>query len=106
MAADQGPVVQSALLRGELVRLRRESGLTQEQIASDLEWSPSKLIRAEGGRTSITSADLDALLTRYEVTAQGGRDWLQALNRGARGRGWWESYRDEVSAAYLNYVGF
>ena len=52
MSADQGPVVQSALLRGELIRLRREGGLTQEQVAAQLEWSPSKLIRVEGGRRS------------------------------------------------------
>src|ERR1700686_1118629 len=105
MPADQGPVVQSALLRGELVRLRRESGLTQEQVASDLEWSPSKLIRVEGGRSSITKVDLDALLTMYGVTSESRRDQLQALNKGARERGWWDKYRDDVSATYLNYVG-
>ena len=54
MATDQGPVVQSALLRGELVRLRRESGLTQEQVAADLGWSPSKY-----------GADEDAAGTRW-----------------------------------------
>lgn len=106
MATDQGPVVQSALLRGELVRLRKESGLTQEQVAADLEWSPSKLIRVEGGRSSITKVDLDALLGRYGVTSESTRDRLQALNRGARERGWWNKYRDDVSPTYLNYVGF
>jgi transcriptional regulator with XRE-family HTH domain len=106
MPADQGPVVQSALLRGELVRLRRESGLTQEQVASDLEWSPSKLIRVEGGRSSITKVDLDALLTRYGVTSESTRERLQLLNRGARERGWWDKYRDDVAPSYLSYVGF
>ena len=106
MATDQGPVVQSALLRGELVRLRRESGLTQEQVAAQLEWSPSKLIRVEGGRSAITKVDLDALLDRYGVTSESTRERLQALNRGARGRGWWDKYRDDVSPTYLNYVGF
>jgi transcriptional regulator with XRE-family HTH domain len=106
VANDQGPVVQSALLRGELVRLRRESGLTQEQVASDLEWSPSKLIRVEGGRSSITKVDLDALLAKYGVTSESTRERLQALNRGARERGWWDKYRDDVSPAYLSYVGF
>ncbi len=106
MAIDQGPVVQSALLRGELVRLRRESGLTQEQVASDLEWSPSKLIRVEGGRSSVTKVDLDALLTKYGVTSESTRERLQLLNRGARERGWWDKYREDVSTTYLNYVGF
>jgi transcriptional regulator with XRE-family HTH domain len=106
MATDQGPVVQSALLRGELVRLRRESGLTQEQIAAQLEWSPSKLIRVEGGRSSITKVDLDALLDRYGVTSESTRERLQALNRGAHQRAWWDTYKGEVSPTYLNYVGF
>jgi len=100
VATDQGPVVQSALLRGELVRLRRESGLTQEQVAADLEWSPSKLIRVEGGRSSITKVDLDALLARYGVTSESTRERLQLLNRGARERGWWDKYRDDVAYLY------
>ncbi len=106
MATDQGPVVQSAVLRGELVRLRKESGLTQEQVAADLEWSPSKLIRIEGGRSSITKVDLDALLARYGVTSESTHERLQLLNRGARERGWWDKYKDDVFPTYLSYVGF
>jgi transcriptional regulator with XRE-family HTH domain len=106
VATDQGPVVQSAELRSELVRLRKESGLTQEQVAGDLEWSPSKLIRVEGGRSSVTKVDLDALLTKYGVTSESIRDRLQALNRGAREPAWWDKYRADVAATYLNYVGF
>lgn len=106
MATDQGPVVQSALLRSELVRLRKEKALTQEQVAAELEWSPSKLIRVEGGRSSITKVDLDALLTRYGVTSESIRERLQAQNRGARERGWWDKYRDDIRPTYLDYVGF
>jgi transcriptional regulator with XRE-family HTH domain len=107
VATDQGPVVQSAVLRGEIVRLRKESGLTQEQVAADLEWSPSKLIRVEGGRSSITKVDLDALLARYGVTSESTRERLQLMNRGARERGWWDKYRGEdVASNYLSYVGF
>ena len=87
--------------------MRRESGSTQEQVAAQLEWSPSKLIRVEGGRSSITKVDLDALLSRYGVTSESTRERLQILNRGARERGWWDKYRDDdVSQTYLNYVGF
>ncbi len=106
MPADLGPVVQSALLRTELIRLRKEAGLTQEQVAAALDWSPSKLIRVEGGRSAITKVDLDALLARYGVTAESRHDQLQALNRGSRERAWWDSYRDGISLTYLTYVGF
>jgi transcriptional regulator with XRE-family HTH domain len=94
------------MLRSELVRLRKQSGLTQEQVAEGLEWSPSKLIRVEGGRSSITKVDLDALLTRYGVTSESTRERLQALNRGAREKAWWDDYRDGVAEPYLRYVGF
>lgn len=107
MASDQGPVIQSALLRSELTRLRKERGLTQQQVAKTLEWSASKLIRIEGGVSSITKVDLDALLTNYSVTLESHRrERLQALNRGARERAWWDSYRDDAPPAYLSYVGF
>jgi transcriptional regulator with XRE-family HTH domain len=106
MAIDQGPVVLSALLRGELVRLRRNKGLTREQVAAELEWSPSKLVRVEGGRSSLTMVDLDALMAKYGVTSESQRERMQALTRGAHGRGWWDEYRAELSPTYLNFVGY
>jgi transcriptional regulator with XRE-family HTH domain len=104
----QGPVVQSALLRNELVRLRKDRVMTQEQVAAALEWSPSKLIRVEGGRSSITKVDLDALLTLYGVASQEQRERLIGFNRAARDRGWWDTYRsaDFDDDAYLTYVGY
>ncbi len=106
MATDQGPVVQSAILRGELVRLRKERELTQEQVAGNLEWSPSKLIRVEGGRSAITKTDLDALLNLYSVKSEPQREKLHALNRGAREQAWWDVYREQFAPTYLNYVGY
>lgn len=106
MASDQGPVVQSALLRSELIRLRKESGLTQEHVADALDWSPSKLIRVEGGRSSITKVDLDALLTTYGLSSESLRERLHALNKGARERPWWAAYRDDLDPIYIEYVGY
>jgi transcriptional regulator with XRE-family HTH domain len=106
MATDQGPVVTSALLRRELVRLRQEKKFTQEQVAADLEWSSSKLIRVEGGHSAITRTDLDALLNLYSVTSHEGRERMQALNRGARERAWWDEQRADFPATYMNYIGY
>jgi transcriptional regulator with XRE-family HTH domain len=106
MPSDQGPVVQSAILRGELVRIRKDRSLTQQQVAASLEWSPSKLIRVEGGGSSITKVDLDALLSEYGVTSESYRERLHTLNRGARERAWWDRFKDDVSPTYLRYVGF
>jgi transcriptional regulator with XRE-family HTH domain len=106
MASDQGPVVQSAILRSELVRLRKEKGQTQEQVAESLEWSASKVIRVEGGRSSISKTDLEALLRAYGVTSETQRSRLQNLNRGAKAVGWWNAYRSHLAATYLEYVGY
>lgn len=106
MAGDRGPVVQSAILRGELIRLRKESGLTQGTVARKLEWSTSKLIRVEGGHSSITKVDLDALLNEYGLSSDSEREPFQRLNRAARLRGWWDAYRNDVPATYLSYVGY
>lgn len=80
--------------------------MTQEQVAGNLEWSASKLIRVEGGHSSITKVDLDALLAQYNVASEAERERLQALNRGAKEAGWWEAYRNDTAPAYLNYVGY
>lgn len=106
MATDQGPVVQSALLRRELQLLRKEKNLTQEQVARSLEWSPSKLIRIEGGKSGLTRTDLQALLNHYGVTSESKAERLQLLNRGARETAWWSQYRGDVGEVYLNFVGF
>ncbi|MFA1546797.1 helix-turn-helix domain-containing protein [Actinomadura chokoriensis] len=106
MSSDQGPIVQSALLRTELVRLRKEKKLTQEQVARQLEWSPSKLIRVEGGKNAITRTDLQALLGVYDVTSEGRQERLQALARGAREPAWWNAYRGDLDPGFLNYVGY
>lgn len=106
MATDQGPVVQSALLRNELLRLRLDHKLTQEQVAHALEWHPSKLIRIEGGRSNITVTDLRALLAEYGVKTEGRREHFEALARGARQRGWWDAYRDALDDGTLQFAGY
>ncbi|MFD0903983.1 helix-turn-helix domain-containing protein [Actinomadura sediminis] len=106
MTSDQGPIVQSALLRTELVRLRKEKGVTQEQVARRLEWSPSKLIRIEGGKNAITRTDLQALLSVYDVTAESRQERLQELARGAREPAWWNAYKGELDPNYLAFVGY
>ena len=95
MASDHGPVVQSAVVRGELVRRRKGQELTQDQVATNLGWAASTLIRAEGGRSCIADADLDALLRQYGVDAA-GCEQLRDLNRGSHAGAWWDGYSDDV----------
>lgn len=106
MPSGQGPVVESALLREELVRARKDAKITQEQVAAALEWSPSKLIRIEGGKSGITRTDLAALLQHYGVTSESRQERLQELARGARERPWWGGYRGILGETYLTFVGY
>jgi transcriptional regulator with XRE-family HTH domain len=88
------PVVQRRRLRTELRRARLDAGLTQEQVATAMDWSLSKLIRIENGSVGISLNDLKAILAHYKITDDERAAELIALSRGARERSWWNSYRD------------
>jgi transcriptional regulator with XRE-family HTH domain len=88
------PVVQRRRLRTELRRARLDAGLTQEQVATAMDWSLSKLIRIENGSVGISLNDLKAILAHYKITDEKRATELIALSRGARERSWWSDYRD------------
>jgi transcriptional regulator with XRE-family HTH domain len=105
--SDPGPVVQHAILTSELVRLRRERGDTQDQVAAALDWSPSKLIRIEGGTVGVSTTDLQALLRHYGI--QDGDSRIQELiniAKEARRKGWWALYRKELDREYQKFIGY
>ncbi|WP_076442423.1 helix-turn-helix domain-containing protein [Microbispora rosea] len=107
MSIDQrGPVINGALLRAELIRLRKTSKMTQEEVAKRLDWHTSKLIRIEGGRTGISKVDLEALVRLYGAAGGQELDRLIELNQGARSRAWWDEFKNDVTEAYLTYIGF
>jgi transcriptional regulator with XRE-family HTH domain len=106
MASSQGPVVQRAILTSELVRIRKEAKKVQEEVARALDWSPSKLIRIEGGAVGISTTDLQALLRHYGVSADGELDRLTELARGSRERGWWQAYQADMDPNFRAYLGY
>ncbi|GAB2801199.1 helix-turn-helix transcriptional regulator [Actinoallomurus bryophytorum] len=106
MASDPGPVVQRARLTAELQRIRRDAGKTQEEVARALDWSPSKLIRIEGGNVGISTTDLQALLRYCGISDETRILELSALARGARGRGWWDPYKEDLGAPFSSYLGY
>ena len=69
MAEGGSPLVQRRRLRAELKKARQESGLTQEQVAGEMVWSLSKIIRIEAmsSDSGISANDLKALLRLYGV---------------------------------------
>lgn len=101
---DPSPLVQRRRLRGGLRQARLDSGLTQELVATEMDWSLSKVIRIENGANAISTNDLRALLSLYQIFDPGTVADLVELARSARERSWWSAYRDAASPDFLRYV--
>ena len=91
------PEVRSPTLRrrelGALLRARRqELGLTVEQVAERLEFSPSKVSRLETGQRGATARDVRDFCDLYGVSDGGERERLVNLAREGKQQGWWQSY--------------
>jgi transcriptional regulator with XRE-family HTH domain len=95
--------VRARQLAAELRRLRDAVGLTGEEVAQRLGWSPSKVSRIETATTVVSLADLHRLLDVYEVTGT-QRERLEALGQSAGQRGWWDAYADTLDADYAALI--
>jgi len=100
------PAVQRRRLRAELRRARLDAGLTQEQVASAMDWSLSKLIRIENGTVGISTNDLKAVLTHYKIADESRVAEFLAMSRASRERSWWSSYRDAASPRLLQLIEY
>lgn len=67
MAEAVTPTVARRRVRLALREAREAAGLTQQQVADEMEWSLSKVIRIENGDVSIAPNDLRPLLSYYGV---------------------------------------
>lgn len=92
-------------LTAELRRLRAQNNLTQQQVASRLDWSPSKVIRIEQGKVRVGQTDLEALVRLYGVDNPAAVEDLVALARGSK-RLPFAEYRDVVSQEMIRYFGY
>jgi transcriptional regulator with XRE-family HTH domain len=99
------PTASRRRLRNALRRARDQAELTQEQVAVEMDWSLSKVIRIETGAVSISISDLRQLLLLYRVNDPEQVAELVELARIGRQRPWWTRYKDTVPGEYLSYVG-
>ncbi|WP_328497003.1 helix-turn-helix transcriptional regulator [Streptomyces sp. NBC_00414] len=90
-------------LRNELRRARASAGLTQRQVAKEMEWSPSKLLRIESGEVSISINDLRPLLSTYGISDRRRIESLLELARGSRKLPFAE-YRDVFKGEFLQFL--
>jgi len=108
MADGGSPLVQRRRLRTELRKARQATDppLTQEQVAHEMDWSLSKVIRIESASSGISANDLKALLQLYGVKDSGQVDSLLSLARAARERSWWSAYRDVAPPSLLQLTEY
>lgn len=99
------PMVQRRRLSMELRRARDGARLTQREVAEELGWSPSKLIRVEAGRVRVSRTDLKALLSLYGLTDEKTIDRLVQLAREAQ-RMTWGAYRDVLDPEFRIYLDY
>nr|MDT0662116.1 helix-turn-helix transcriptional regulator [Micromonospora sp. DSM 115978] len=102
MAQIPSPTIRARRLRRELRRLRDRAGLLAEDVAKDLGWHRTKVIRIELGHSRVTQNDVRDLLTLYKASDE-EQETLATLSRQARQKGWWNSYGDVLPD---DYVGF
>jgi transcriptional regulator with XRE-family HTH domain len=105
MATGTGPAVRRRQLMTELKRLRETTGLTQEDVAGQLDWHPTKIMRIETGRTAPHPNDVRVMLGLYGVADNGILAGLLKLAKDARQRGWWYSYKDVLISRFELFLG-
>ncbi len=106
MVDSGSPLVQRRRLRADLRRARQASGLTQDQVAHEMDWSLSKIIRIEAASSGISANDLKALLNLYGISEPERVDSLLALAKAARERSWWSAYRDVAPPPLLQLIEY
>lgn len=106
MTVSMDPSEARRQLRQELRSLRDRRCLTRQRVATELDWSLSKLIRIESGAIGVSVTDLRALLALYGVRDRNLTTTLTGFARESRGRPWWHGYRDLVRPQFGQFLGY
>ncbi|GAB1644710.1 helix-turn-helix domain-containing protein [Krasilnikovia sp. MM14-A1259] len=111
MAEGDSPTVARRRVRLALREAREAAELTQQQVADEMEWSLSKVIRIEGGEVSIAPNDLRPLLTYLGIRDRARiNELLQAakIARTRQRRSWWQGpeYREHLTDSLRRLIEF
>ncbi|GAA1372737.1 helix-turn-helix transcriptional regulator [Catellatospora chokoriensis] len=104
VSGGQSPTVARLRLRHALRSARESSDYTQEQVANELEWSLSKIIRIENGAVRMTVTDVRALLQLYGVNDASEVSEMETLVRASRQRSWWTEHAD-LPPRFATFIG-
>lgn len=99
-----GPVVVRRRLGSELRRLRDQAGMSLEQVARELEVSPSKISRLETGQSPAKLWDVRNLLSLYGVEDADYRNRAERWVAQGKTDGWWHPYSDASPGDLDHYI--
>ena len=111
MAEGDSPTVARRRVRLAVREAREANNLTQLQVAEQMEWSLSKVIRIESGEVSISVNDLRPLLAFVGIKDKAEANSLIADARIARTRqrqAWYQKpeFRDHMSDAFRRLIEY
>ena len=111
VAEEVSPTVARRHLRLALRKAREAADLTQLEVAEQMEWSLSKVIRIENGDVRISPNDLRPLLTLLAIKDRATVAELLAYAKIARTRqreAWYQSaeYREHLSDALVRLIEY
>lgn len=98
------PTLRQRRLGNLLRELRAEDGRTAEQVAADLGWSRTKVGRLEDAPRKPIVREVERLLDAYGIGEPRRGEVLELVQQ-ARQRGWWDTYRTQISRDYDAYIG-
>ncbi|MGW6936080.1 helix-turn-helix domain-containing protein [Lentzea sp. NPDC054927] len=106
LARKESPVVvKQRQLLGVLKQARESLDLTQQSVADALDWSVSKVLRIEQGKTRVSVTDLKALLLHYRITESDQVNELVELARATKRPGWMSAYKG-LPEQFAQFVEF
>ncbi|MFF3208619.1 helix-turn-helix domain-containing protein [Streptomyces sp. NPDC002962] len=102
---DADPIYLRRRLSAQLQAARKNAGYSQPEVANEMVWSLSKVMRLESGRTKISITDLRALIGFYGIHDATAAELL-AHAQEARRQPWWQEYRGVLSEGFKSYLGY
>jgi transcriptional regulator with XRE-family HTH domain len=106
MIAASDAVLQRRRLLRRLRQARMVWGQSQAEVAQALEWSESKVLRIELGKSSVSKTDLMAMLQLYGVTDSQKVTEFVEMARRSRQKSWTSEYQDVAAKPFLDYIDF
>ena len=86
----------------QLKRLRREAGLSQDEVWKALGWSRAKLQRLEAGDFQrLKAGDIMALCQVYKADKAVAEELIQIARDSRAEKPWWIRYKDVLPGAFL-----